>query len=132
MKDYIRNIIAGFGEKERGGLLAETVVAVMVFTAVGTAVLTGLSTTQVSGSHTWRQSVAENIARNQMEYVASLPYQPPPYSYPLVSLPAGYAVTADATFDIPGDTNIQRITVTVSYEGDVVLVLETFRSNLTL
>jgi len=130
MKSYIASKIYGLTGVESGALLVETVVAVMVFTAVGTAVLTGLSTSQTSSGKTERQSIAENIARNQMEYVASLPYQPPPHTYPSVGVPAGYSVTAQAIEDVPGDTNIEKVVVTINFEGQVILSLETFRTNI--
>ena len=61
----------------RGSLLLETVIAVMVFSMVGTAVMAGLNTAYMSGTKIEAQSAAENIARNQMESVFSLPYQAP-------------------------------------------------------
>jgi hypothetical protein len=53
----------------KGTILLETVIATIVFALVGTAVLAGLSTMYRSGSITEKQSVAENVARNQMESI---------------------------------------------------------------
>ncbi len=111
-----------------GAFMLEAVITVLVLSLVGTAVLSGLSTVHISGASTERQSTAENIARNQMEYVASLGYQDPPYSYPTVLVPAGYAVTSEAKEHVVSDTNIEKIVVTVSLGGTQQLVLETLRT----
>ena len=60
-----------------GTILLETAVASIVFALVGTAVLSGMSTMYDSGSLTEAQSVAENLARNQMEFVFNQPYREP-------------------------------------------------------
>ncbi len=45
------------------------------------AVLQGLSTTHLSGAAIRRHSTYENIARNQMENMFSLPYQAPSFRH---------------------------------------------------
>ena len=57
--------------------MLETVVAVVIFTLVGTAVLAALSTAHTSGARTESQSIAENLARNQMEDAFCRAYQEP-------------------------------------------------------
>lgn len=109
----------------RGSIMMETVMAVVVFALVGTAVLAGLSTTHSSGARTESEALAENIARNQMESIFALPYQPPPYAFPPISTPAGYTVTATAEELVVGDPNIEKVVVTVSYWGRDTLTLET-------
>lgn len=112
----------------RGASLMETVIAVMVFALVGTAVLSGVSTAHTSGATTERQSTAENIARNQMEYAFSLPYQNWPSSYPTIGVPQGYAVTCQAEEYVLGDLNIEKVIVTVTFDSTQQLVLETLRT----
>ena len=74
--------------------MVEAVVAVTLFTLVGGAVLSGVSTTFISGGLFEGQSAAETIGRSQMETALSLPYQAPPSTYPAISTPPGYSVTA--------------------------------------
>jgi 2-amino-4-hydroxy-6-hydroxymethyldihydropteridine diphosphokinase len=86
-----------------------------------------------------REAIAENIARNQMEYVFGLPYQTPAYTYTVATSPSGlvtstspgYTVSAVATSSDPflADPNFSKIIVTVSRDGNSVKTLETFRSN---
>ena len=77
--------------------MLETAVASMVFALVGTAVLAGLSTSTKTGGKTEEQSIAENIARNQMEFLFSEPYREPNQTaYPTITPPAGYTVSTVA------------------------------------
>ena len=111
----------------RGEFLMETMIAVMVFALIGTAVLSGVSMAHTSGASTERQSTAENIARNQMEYIFSLPYQNPPSSYPTIGVPQGYGVTCTAEEYVLGDPNIEKVIITVTFDSTQQLVLETLR-----
>jgi Tfp pilus assembly protein PilV len=107
--------------------MLEAVVAVMVFTLVGVGGLGGLSTVHISGAETESQSIAENLGRNQMENVFSLPYQDPPSTYPSLATPPGYSVLAEAEEYVVGDPAIEKVVVTVSHDSQQVLVLETLR-----
>ena len=108
--------------------MLEVLMAVVVFAVVGTAVLSGVSIAQISGSNLETQSTAENLARNQMESVFTQPYQPVPYTYTSVQLPPGYVAGAQAEEFVTGDGDIQRVIVTVSRDGQDILILETLRA----
>jgi type II secretory pathway pseudopilin PulG len=107
----------------------EIAIAVAIFGVVGSAVLTGLSTAHTASAVTQEQSAAENIARNQMEYIFSLPYSAPTSTYPSVATPSGYSVSAVAQQYIAGDINIERVVVTVQHGGVTVLTLESLRTD---
>ena len=114
-----------------GVSLLESIVAVTVFTMVGGATLVGLSAIQRVRVNLERQAMAENIARNQMEYIFSLDYQTTISQYSSTTVPSGYHVTNVQQVEeiIEGDSNLQKITVTVSLDGEELLVLETYRTN---
>ena len=113
----------------RGNLLLETVVAITIFALVGGAVLSGMSTALDTGSMVEGQSVAEEIARNQMESVFNVSYQEPLSTpYPTVVPPAGYAINLTADEYLTGDVNIGMVVVTVSRDSENILVLETLRT----
>lgn len=114
---------------ERGVTLVETLVAIAILGAALTAFLGGLSTGSIATSGSERLSTAHEIARSQIEYVKSLPYAAPPASYPAVSTPPGYAVTADASSIAGADADIETVTVTVTRDGNVVYVLEGYKAN---
>ncbi len=112
---------------QRGALLVEAVIAILIFTLVGSAALVGLSTTLNFGGKQESQAVAENLGRNQMEYVFSSEYLDPPATYPAVVSPPGYSTNAVAQTFVPGDANIEKVVVTVSRDGLLVMVLESLR-----
>ena len=124
-----------------GVTLIETVVALSIFASAGTAVLLGVSAAHNSSAVVNASSVAENLARNQMEYVWTKPFLEPLDTYDNtdfdVAIPLGYAVSADATFyEVDGDVVeddldgcIQKVVVTVLRDGVVLHVLETLRSD---
>ena len=126
----------------KGTILLETVIATIVFALVGTAVLAGLSTMYKSGSITEKQSVAENIARNQMEFVFSQPYREPLHTlyprqtpYPTISDIGGTPIPANCSVDIvvehadnaDPDPEVEKITVTSRHDGEDILTLQTLR-----
>lgn len=114
---------------ERGNLLLETLVAITVFALVGGAVLSGTSTALNTGTTVEEQSVAEEIARNQMESVFNESYQQPLSTpYPTIVPPAGYAVSLAADEYLTGDVDIEMLVVTVSRDSKNLLVLETLRT----
>ncbi len=139
--------LKSLANKERGGMLLEMAISVMVFVLVGTALLGGLSTAHISGANTETQSDAENFARNQMEYIAALPYQPLQgiplqYQYavaPGLGIPSdtgacgageiGYCLDARGEEILIGDPNIQKVIVDVYFDGTITMTLETIVAN---
>ena len=114
-----------------GSILLETVVASIVFAMVGTAVLSGLSTMYASGNLTEAQSMAENLARNQMEFLFSQPYREPQQAnYPTISgVPTDYSVTTTveyASISLP-DPEVAMIAVTARHLGQNTLTLKSLR-----
>ena len=107
----------------------ETVVAMGLLALLGIGALHGLQVSAKAASvHTVR-STAENILRNQLEYVFQQPYLPPPGTYLTIATPPKYSVTAEALVYNPDSTAIETVRVTVSYSGRVVKTLETLRFN---
>ena len=120
---------------QRGSLLLETIILMSVFGLLGVAVLGAVQTSYFAKGKFDIQSTAENIARNQIDYVFEQPYVPPTDEpdalYDSITVLPGFKVEAKA---LPhGDAsnpNISRIRVSVSKDGQEVKVLETLRANL--
>ena len=120
----------------RGSILLETVVAVVIFALIGAATMVGIQTATLTGERVEDKSIAENLARNQMEHVFSQAYKAPPLDYDSIadipgntfSVPSDFTVTAVAV-ERPGTvgTDIETVKVTVSRNGQEILVLETIR-----
>jgi hypothetical protein len=117
----------------------ETVIALAMFSSAGTAVLLGVSAAHTSSDRVNASAVAENLARNQMEYVNSLAYVAPPGNYASVaddlalnfSVPTGFAVSAGTETYVADDGYtgfIEKVVVTVTRDSQSILVLESLRS----
>lgn len=108
--------------------MLETVAALLVLGMLGTALISGVSTISRSTDRIVTYSELENLARNQMELMFSLPYHAAPYTYPAVAVPAGYSITCEATEYEPGATYIELVTVTISIDGAERLVMSAIRA----
>ena len=89
------------------------------------------STTVVS-TRTFRPRRTFFLANSltRASWTMSQPYVVAPASYGTVTpLPAGYSISADATAISGRDANTQRITATVRYDGEVLMMLEDFKLN---
>ena len=108
--------------------MMEALLAAAVLALTGSAVLVGVSTTQMSTVKIDGQSTAERLGRNQMELIFSLPYQEPPATYQAITTPTGYSVVAEAEEWAAGDPTIQKVVVRVIREGYEILMLESLRA----
>ncbi len=120
-----------------GSLLLETIILMSVFGLLGVAVLCAVQTSYFAKGKFDVQSTAENIARNQIDYVFEQEYVPPTEpGAPYLSLdnddalPVGFSVEAKA---LPNDTensncNISKVRITVSLNEEEVRVFETLRA----
>ncbi len=123
----------------RGISLVEMVVALAIFSSAGTAVLLGVSAAHTSSDRVNAKSVAENLARNQMEYVDSQSYVAAGGNYTSIAddlglnltIPPGFAVTAAAQTYLTDDGlagSIEKVVVTVTRDGQTIWVLESLRA----
>ena len=121
-------------------MLLESILAISIFSLVGAAVLLGVRVAHTSASLVEDHSIAERLARNQMEYVFSQGYKVVGLTYDSIndapggqfSVPAGYQVTAVAQQFQAADSyqgSIEKVVVTVSLDGKSVVVIETLRAN---
>ena len=110
--------------------------AITIFAALGTAVAVGIRTADLSTQVVEGQSIAEKLARNQMEYVFTQDYKNPGPGVKYVSIDTdsdftvdpGFGVSADALEYKSGENDIERVLVTVTRDAETVLVLETLRT----
>ncbi len=120
----LRRVVAG-GQEGVG--LVETLVAVAILGVTLVTLLAAISTGSIGVATTEERVTAENLARSQLEYTKSQPYLTAPASYPTVTPPAGYAVSAEATSIPGGDSSIQKITVTVTRGSETLITVEDFK-----
>jgi type II secretory pathway pseudopilin PulG len=113
---------------EAGIGLVEALIAVAILSLTLTVLLSALSAGSLAVGTTEERVTAENLARSQLEYTKSQPYLPLPASYPTVTPSAGgYGVTVEATSIPDTDSSIEKITVTITRDGDTLLVVEDYK-----
>jgi Tfp pilus assembly protein PilV len=106
----------------------EALIAVGILGLALTALLSAVSTGSMAVSRTEERVTAENLARSQLEYIKSQPYQPLPASYATVTpSPDDYAVAVTTDAVPGGDGSIEKIVVTVTRNGKELLVVEDYR-----
>jgi len=116
--------------RQDGISLVEVLVALAITGGTVAIFLTGLSTGTKGVEVTYEQTMAENVARSQLEYTKSQEYLPVPASYDTISsLPVDFTVSVEASAVADRDEDIQKITVTVYRSGETVLVKESFKVN---
>lgn len=118
---------AAMAHGQEGVGLVETLIAVAILGVTLVALLAAISTGSIGVATTEKRVTAENLARSQLEYTKSQPYQAAPASYVTVTPPAGYAVSAEATSIPGGDSSIQQITVIVTRGAETLLTVEDFK-----
>ena len=128
---------------ERGMTLIEVLVALGILAAVAVVFLVGMATSSKAVMVSQKSVASESLAKSEMEYVKSVTYlnaswnydlpSNPPYWDPTHSLPSGYSgytvqVNAAQMEVNPAnpageDDGIQKITVTVTYNGETAFTL---------
>ncbi|MBI4334823.1 MAG: hypothetical protein HY673_26510 [Chloroflexi bacterium] len=114
--------------------LIETVVALGILGIAAVAVVGGLNSAQKASALAAAQAIAGSLAQSQMEQVKQAPYVDGAVSYAAAPLPVGDdfigygAAIGAAPVDISAN-GIQEITVTVTRDGQDVVILRGYKAN---
>lgn len=122
---------------QKGFSLIENLVAMTVLGIIGLTLLSGLALAARSNIIANEITTAEALAKSQMDYVQSLPYDrfgnPP--SYARISGHTDYDIDISAVRLDPNnvgdgaDYGVQQITVTVSRAGKTITTLTDYKVN---
>lgn len=124
----------------RGVTLIEVTITLFIAAVVGITVLSGIFITISGNSSTRMALTAESLARSELEYVLSQPYDATNWNYTLPgaippgwgahNIPdgySGYTLTVSKT-DLYDSSSIQQITVNVDYNSSPVLTISTYKT----
>jgi len=129
-----------FLSNSQGLTLIETLVALSILSIVGITFITGLGVSSKSIMVSQKRVNAESLAKSQLEYVKNFTYDadnnPPVYEVdPDLTIPDGYSMLVAAErLDPDNDTladddGLQKITITINYDGSTVLALTGYKMN---
>ena len=135
--------VKGWGHDQRGLGLGESLVAVAILGVAVVSFVVALSTGSIAVGECNQEVVAQSLARTQLEYTKSYPYNSEATTYPYVytydetynpspiNLPEGYgiSVAVGSILEPATDANIQKITVTISRGGEDILTIEDYKVN---
>ena len=121
----VQRLLQRVAQDSKGFAMLESIMAITIFASLGTAVAVGIRTADLSTQEVEGHSLAEKLARNQMEYVLTQNYKNPGPSVQYVSIEndsdftvgPGFNVSADAVGYITGDTDIEKALVTVTRDS---------------
>ncbi len=116
---------------QRGMGLAECIVAFAILVVTVTAFVAALSAGSIAVGEQDEQVAAQRLVRTQLEYVKGYPYNPSAVTYPIADTLQGYVISVQVG-SIPeasGNTDIQKITVTIQRDGASILTGEDYKVN---
>ncbi len=119
----LKRICSGPGN-ERGFGVAEALVAIAIIAIVVTGFIATYGTGSMAVLTIDAEAEMQRLARNQLEYVKSYAYDPVAITYPLVATPPGYAIVVTVTPIPSTDTDIQKVSVTITRDDRAVTVAD--------
>ena len=126
--------VKGWGQDQRGVGLVESLIAVAILGTAVVAFIMALSSGAVAVREGNQQVVAQSLVRAQLEYTKSYhPYNSEATTYPTVDMPEGmpegYTISVEVDSIPEADTDIQKITVTISIGDENILTVEDYKVN---
>lgn len=124
----LKNRLAG---DEKGISLIEVLVAIAVLGLVGITFLGSMVTSTNATVITREQAVAENLVRNEAEYIKDCVYQYGASEYPVdptLTIPEGWTVPPPSAVPVHEiDNGMQEVTVSAQYQGNTVLSIIVYK-----
>jgi type II secretory pathway pseudopilin PulG len=112
---------------ERGIGLVESLIALAIIGTAVSAFITTLSTGSVIVGELNQETVAQQLAQSQMERIKAASYSPTGAGYTTISVPEGYGVAVSVDSSLYADSDIQKLTVTVSRDSETILTFEGYK-----
>ncbi len=114
---------------EKGLTLVESLVTIAVASVALVAFAVALSTGSLAVSESDEEVTAQGLARTQMEYIKGYAYDPEATTYPTVTTTDNYSISVAVATVPAADSNIQKVTATISRSGQVLLTVQDYKVN---
>jgi prepilin-type N-terminal cleavage/methylation domain-containing protein len=112
---------------QKGFSLIETMIAMVILSIVGLAILGAITTAHKSTILVNEKTTAASLARAQMEYIQKQAYDSSA-DYPILIIPSEYSgYSYDPSMAENVDTGLQKITVTVERGAKTLYTLEDYK-----
>jgi hypothetical protein len=115
--------------RQRGVVLVEALVALAIMGSATTATLTSLSSGAMTTNRTALNGTADWLATSEANLIQEAAYQVTPGTYADITPPTDFVVSNATSPVIGGDSQIQTVTITISYQGKVLLTTEILKVN---
>jgi type II secretory pathway pseudopilin PulG len=116
-------------QDQKGLGLVESVMAVAILGVAGVAFVTALSAGSIAVGEHKEEAIAQSLARSQLEYTKGYTYDSEATTYPALDTPADYSLSVTVSSVPATDTDIQKITVTVSRDEQEILTVADYKVN---
>ena len=126
-----RRMLRKFNE-QRGLVLLESLVALVILGLTAAAFMGGLSTVFRAGGVSDELSTAESLAASQLERLRDTAYSYNATAYAAAAIPAaagdeGYTVNITAAALNSPDDGVQRLTVSIARQGETVYTVTHYK-----
>jgi len=111
---------------QKGTTLIEVLIAIAILGMIAVPFLTALSTSSRALIIADERTTTESLIRSQIEYVRSQEYDANGTYAEIADVPVGYNVSLSNVTNL--EDGLQKITVTVWRDGEVVLVTSTYKA----
>ena len=116
---------------DKGFILIETLIALVLMGIVAVSLLSGASTVIKANNIAGEQAIAQSLVRSEMEYVKNYQYQYSASTYPAdlsITIPEGWVVPPPVVGLVHAtDDGIQSVNVTAEHNGKTVLSIEMYK-----
>ncbi len=112
---------------EKGVSLVETLIAIGLLGIIGGSLMSGMMGIYKATPIVSEQDIGKRLAQSQLETILEMPYALSYSPVPIPSIYPGY--TAGISTDPFRDSNIEKITVTITHNDKEVATLETYKIN---
>ncbi len=109
-------------KNEKGFSLLEVIIAIVVLALISAVSFSALSSITKGTTHVNVEQSGRSLASSQMEYIKRQAYDPTG-SYETITIPSGYSIDVAVADITSRDGNIQKIMVTVTYQGKTLTIL---------